>query len=310
MPRITTQPARPVTPQAADAGPPSSPLFFYAHAGLTAALLAGAVALLLLAVGGMVRFGKAPAAAALTKEDEPEPLPKLEGGRFQIELVEDATSLLNETAKLDGVLGSRVREAQVFRYKGGVLQCTLETEYRGEVRSPGPVPRQEQWPNLIGGEQGVREGDADSLYKEGYVLFMSMIPLVSMEEALDPLLPHFGAAFNAPGPAGPLHALVPYYHNVQRPCEYRLYVSAGPAKNKKGSGFAARSVSKPPIWTHFNDDLPLEPPPHLASGKNLEADKDLVLYERQRGLSTVRLKGRFLSDREAVSRAAAQPKAD
>jgi hypothetical protein len=302
--RITTKRAPDRSPPPSQREFSPSPLLLRLHAGLTAVLLLGYLALVLLAAFGQLHFGHPPTASADVAEPREEEGAKVtekdeKQGRYQIELLDDARQVLGEAGKL-GILGERLHEAWVFRYRGGLLECKLETDFGGKAISAGQVP--EDWSRFLTADQAIKQGKPEALNKEGYIVLLGMAPVVSVDQALQPLHPHLGAMFTA-GPAGPLHALVPYYHEVWRRREYRLFLSAGPPRGKTGPGFNLWTGDLILVRSHFvNDDSGTEPS-SITAGKDLEAGKDLTIMERQRGLTTIRLKAKFLSDKEAMEMA-------
>jgi hypothetical protein len=288
---------------------PPSPLLKRLHLGLTALLLAGVVAFGGLAVAGRVQLGRSGAAAskpgkAAARAEQPSETRKTEKeGRYQIEAMDDARAVLGEVGKL-GVLGEeRVHEAWVFRYRGGFVECKLEPEFFGKPFSSGPVP--DDWKRFLPEDEALKHGRVEALIKEGYIVLLSMVSMLSVPQALEPLHAHLGAAFTV-GPAGPLHALVPYYHEVWRRREYRLLLSVGPPKGKLGVGFNLWTGDRVLVRTHLINDDPHNDPVQTGGGKDLEPGKELTILERARGLTKIRLKARFLPDQEAIDRARAE----
>jgi hypothetical protein len=294
---------------------PPSPLLFRIHVGLTAVLLAGLLVLAGLVVAGRAHFGSLPPPPAAQSDqkaaasadgdrakDQEKPKSDEKEGRYQIEVMDDARQMLGDVGKL-GVLGDRVHEAWVFHYKGGFLECKLETDFDGKPVSSGKVP--EEWARFLSQDDAVRQGKPEALHKEGYIVLLGMTSVVSVGDALKPLHHHLGAMFTT-GPAGPLHALIPYYHEVWRQREYRLFVSAGPPKGKTGQGFNLWTGDLILVRSHFIDSDPDQDPAHTTGGKDLEPGKELTVLDRTRGLSKIRLKARFLTDQEAFDMARAQ----
>jgi hypothetical protein len=305
---------KPPAPRAAPAtgGFFSSPLFYRLHAALTGALVLALLVLAVLAASGNLHFGKATAVAnadkgkARTDDSDPpkdKEKDKPKEGRYQIEVVDDAHSVLSEAGKL-GVLGSRLREAWVFRYKGGYLECKAEADVNGDVTTSSTVP---EWGRVLDAEEDLLAGKPEALNKEGFVVLMGVVPTVTMEEALHPLQPHLGALFTT-GPAGPLHTLLPHYLEVWNRREYRLFLSAAPPKSQNGTGFTTGKAGEGLLIRSFLNNYDTagdQSPPHLTTGKDLEPGKEMTIFERQRGRTMVRLKMRFLTDKEAIEKAKA-----
>jgi hypothetical protein len=294
----------------------SSPLFFRVHAALTGALALGFLVLGVLAASGHLRFGKATAASDPERDkaradasdppnekDKDNQKDKAKEGRYQIEVMDDAHSVLSEAGKL-GVLGSRLREAWVFRYKGGYLECKAEADLNGEITSTSTVP---DWGRVLDADPDLLAGKPEVLNKEGFVVLMGVVPAVTMDEALHPLHPHLGAMFTA-GPAGPLHTLVPHCLEVWNRREYRLLITANPPKGQTGTGFTTGKTGETLLIRSYLNNYDTgadQPPPHVTIGKDLEPGKELTIFERERGRTTVRLKTRFLTDKEAIEKARA-----
>lgn len=302
---IQTKPAPGRSTAPASRGFFSTPLFFGIHLAFTILLLVAVGVFVFLTATGWLHVRTATPASV---RDKDKPKAKAEAkenktgevsGRYQIEPLDDTRQVLGETGKL-GVFGARVRDAWVFRYRGGFLDCKLETDFGGKAISSGQVP--EKWEPLLSHED-IKQGKPEALNKEGYIVLLGMVPTVSIDQALEPVHPHLGAMFTV-GPAGPLHALIPYYHEVWRRREYRLFLSAGPPKGKTGPGFNLWTGDLLLIRSHFlHENADNDPPAHTTSGKNLEPGKEITILERQRALSTIRLKARFLTDTEVVDKA-------
>ena len=297
---------------------PPSPLLYRLHLALTALLVVGLLAFAGLAAAGRVRFGgpaqPAPstgggdrAAAANTgkqtskgKDRKKEKSEEKPGGRYQIEMLDEARQVLSETGKL-GMLGENVSHVWVFRYKGGFAEARLETDFNGKPVSSGQIPPPRDWPRFLGQDDGIKQGNPLALRKEGYIILMGVQAVLPIGEALRPLQPHLGGMFTV-GPAGPLHTLVPYYREVWRQREYRLFLSAGPPKGEAGPGFNLWAGDLVLVRSHFVDDASGTDPGHPTTGKDLEPGNELVILEHNRGLSKIRLKARFLTDQEVLDK--------
>jgi hypothetical protein len=295
---------------------PPTPLLHRLQFGLTALLLVGLLAFATLAAAGRVHFGRLPRPAApegnaakpaeTASKGKEKDTPKSKSddqpaGRYQIEVVDDARFVIGEAGKL-GVLGQPIREAWVFRYRGGFAECKLETDFDGKTHSTGTVP--EEWSRFLTQDDEIRQGKPEAVRKEGYILLLSMSEMESVPDALKPLHAHLGALFTV-GPAGPLHTLVPFYREVWRKREYRLFLSAGPPRGQTGQGFNLWTGDLLMVRSHFLEDEAFNDPARTIGGKDLEPGKDLVILDCSRGLSKIRLKARFLTDQEVCEKARA-----
>jgi hypothetical protein len=83
-----------------------------------------------------------------------------------------------------------------------------------------------------------------------------------------------------------------------RPREYRLYLSAGPAPNKVGTGFRHAIAGELPILIPLIRDPNRQAEVIEGGGKNLRPGADVTLLERAWGSNKLTLKARFLSDDE------------
>jgi hypothetical protein len=295
---ITTQAAQEPAP-----GLFSTPLFVRIHLALTVLLMASLMAVGVLIASGLLHFGKQAEAGGESDKaaaDAEKPKSKEAEGRFQIEPADDVRRVLVEGSKFGGALDSRVWEAWAFRYKGGLLESTLEADVGGHPLYSGALPNAQEWSRFLH-EQGVQPDNLEALNREGHLILAGMITPVSVEQQLRPLYLHLGAAFTK-GPAGPLHTLLPYCLDVETQLDFRHFLTVDPTEKKQG----VTLWSNPwlPIRSHL---VPApEPPARLRSSKNLEAGKPFTVLERPLGKSVIRLKVRFLTEQEAVEKAKAK----
>jgi hypothetical protein len=267
--------------------PPPSPLLLWAPAAALAVMV-GVFGSLLLT--GRLHFGTRPAA---TPTEEKKPAEAAE--RYQIELVEDTSQLFASAGTL-GFLGDATQEVWVFRYKGGLLECAIEAETDGLAARGLTLP--ESWSLLAEGNEDLKKQVDGRLHKEGYIVLAAMHPAMPVDQALAAFHTHLGGLFVA-GPAGPLHQATNLHLDSSHRRAYRVLLNAGPPKRKKTAEFN--------LWTgqEVNVRLPLiardprEEEFRVGGGKDLTPDQEVTLLERRRGLSTVRLKARFLSDGKA-----------
>lgn len=235
----------------------------------------------------------APAAAVAEKP----PASPAAGGRYQIEQVEQDRELVQLIGKL-GFFGESVVEAWVFRYTGGLLEARLETDVEGKPTTGDPLP--DNWKSLLASDDSLRSGAPGAMEKRGYIILAAMRPQLTVARALAPYQVHLGSLF-ASAPVGPLHALAPLHLEVNQQRPYRLFISAGPLAKRTGAGFNAWDEQLLPMRAPLVQAAPEAEEYHLGGGKDLTASKDLILLDRQRGYSRVRLRVRFLGDGE-VSR--------
>src|SRR5207249_1890138 len=106
-----------------------------------------------------------------------------------------------------------------------------------------------------------------------YIVLLGMTAVLSVPQALEPLHPHLGAMFTV-GPAGPLHSLIPYFHEVWRQREYRLFLSSGPPRGETGPGFNLWAGDLVLVRSHLIDDDPYTDPAHTTGGKDLLPGKE------------------------------------
>ncbi|MGL4552084.1 MAG: hypothetical protein ACRC33_12965 [Gemmataceae bacterium] len=289
--RLTTEkrPARPAEPPAPPAGPS---LLIWAPV----AALAGFVLVLgVLYAGSKLHFGPAPAAPAAAPEEKEPKKEEDEGGRYQVEPVEDVTALFGAVGGL-AFLGESTQEVRVYRYAGGLMECYLEVETFGQVNKGQTIP--ESWEGPLRQEPLLGKKSGGELRREGFIVVAAMKPVLSVNEALEPFYRQLGGMFVS-GPAGPLHQLTGAHVETSHFRAYRILLTTGVPKGTEGTGFN--------VWTGqlLNVLLPVVPRDPMqeefrsAGGKDLTPDQEITLMERRRGMSTVRLKARFVSDGKA-----------
>ncbi|MFO0879329.1 MAG: hypothetical protein U0840_18440 [Gemmataceae bacterium] len=258
-------------------------------------LLAGAlVAVAGLAATGRVQFSP----VRPTTEPPTSETPSTEGnapGRYSIEKVDDVRKVLEGAGKL-GFFGGNPLEAWVFKYKGGYVETFLETDVDGKAERGETLPS--EWTSLIGQEEGVKEDRAAGFHKEGFIVLTAMPATISINEALANAHFQVSGIFSG-GHLGPIHTMIPFFMEVTHRRPYRLFLSAGPqGKNNTGAGFNLWAEHLLPIRGPFIARNLADEEFHVEEGKDLTPGKEVLLLDRRRGSSRIRLKARFLSDGE------------
>ncbi|MFM7148731.1 MAG: hypothetical protein ACKO23_02715 [Gemmataceae bacterium] len=280
----------------------SLPTWYLALTGLLGLIvLVGGV----LAAMGKLRISPAGSAASQAKNGESSNAGKngssstQEGGRYQIERVEEIQQSMEAAGKLD-FFGSSVLQVAVFKYSGGYLQCQVETDVDGKNEVSQAVP--DNWNTLLSQDDGIAENVEGAFRKQGYIIFTTMPSQLSVSEALSSY--HFQVTgMLSSGPQGPL-AVLPWFNmEVVHKRPYRLFVSAGPMPKVTGTGFNDWAEYLLPIKGPFIPKSLAAEEFHVGGGKDLEPGKDIVLLDRRRGNSRVRLKARFLGDGEVREQA-------
>jgi hypothetical protein len=273
-----------------------------AHLLLTGLLLAGVLVVAGMAAAGRVHFGKPGPIPSPGPGAEParwaEGNPKT--GRYQIEKVDDMRQVLEGAGKLR-FFGEHLLEAWVFKYRGGYLQCHLETEINGRPAIGEPLPN--NWTSLLTQDDGVREGRASAFDKHGYIVMAAVPATITLADAEEKYRPHL-LGLLAGAPYGPLHALAPLHFDVAHVRPYRLFVSAGPAPTELGAGFNVWCENGLLVREAIVGRGLAEEEVHVGGGVDLTPGKDILLLDRKRGYSRVRLKARFLGDGEVREMAA------
>lgn len=265
----------------------SSTVLSRLHLALTGLLLVA-----LIALGGLLAAGRGPAARPSERPDAPEKKTATKpGGRYQIEPAPDMRHLIGQAGNL-GFFGEHTQEVWVYRYQGGLLECSLEAETLGQTARGQTIP--ENWQRLLDGDESLR-GPKASLRKEGYVLVAAMRPVMPVHEALVPYHVHLGGLFVS-GPAGVLHQLTTVHLDSLHLRLYRVLLNAGPPQ---GPGFNVWTGQLVPVRLPLVPRDPAEEEFHAGGGKDLTPEEDVTILERQRGLSRVRVRARFLSDAKA-----------
>jgi hypothetical protein len=258
------------------------------HAAFTGLLLVVAVSFAALWYKGRAT----PFAAPAGREEKPAQADA--AGRYSIEPDEGARFLL-DGAGPQGFFGANVLEAWVFKYTGGYLQVSLETDIDGAARSGDVLPG--DWPALLSRDDGVRQDKAAAFRKQGYVVLTAMPSVVTVDDALHQYRVQLGGAFAA-GHLGPLYTLAPLLQEVTHLRPYRLFLAASPPPKMTGAGFNLWAEHVLPIREPIIPRRLADEEYHVGGGKNLQAGKDFTLLDRSRGHSRVRLKARFLGDGE------------
>lgn len=267
------------------------------HRALAGLLVTGALAVGGLTVASLFHFHKPAGAKPPDKiADQTKSAPAPSGSaRYQIEKVDEICQMVEGAGKLGFFGQPPVLEAWVFKYQGGYLQCHLETDVDGRTEAGDVLPN--NWSALLNQDEGLKDNKAVSFEKQGYVILTAIPTTVSLTEALGTYhLPFTGMLAGAP--FGPFHALLPLQMEVTHRRPYRLYLSANPMPTKLGTGFNLWSENELPIRASIMPRPLSEDEVHVGGGKDLKPGQDILLLDRQRGSSRVRLKARFLGDGE------------
>lgn len=278
-------------------------MFSRIHLALTGLLLCVVASVVGLAATGRIHFGAAASQPTNSSSEEGKESPKdgsESGGRYSIEKVDDLRKALEGAGKL-GFFGANVLEAWVFKYRGGYLEAFLETDIDGKAERGEILPS--EWPSLIAQDEGIAENRASAYRKEGYIILTAMPATVSISEALASSHFQLSGIFSG-GPQGPLHAITPMFLEVSHRRPYRLYLSAGPDAKTTGAGFNLWAEHLLPIRGPFISRNLADEEFHVEGGKDLSPGKEILLLDRRRGASRIRLKARFLGDGEVRELAA------
>lgn len=266
------------------------------HLTVTVFLLVLMLTLVGLAATGRLRVGRSPVQEPETRSQvrQEQESSTTAAGRYQIEKIEDARQLLEGAGKL-GFFGQELLEAWVFKYSGGYLQCFLETDIDGKPERSEVLPG--DWPALLSQDEGIRQDQAQAFRKTGYILLAAMPSTLSIEEAVANCHLQLSSIFTV-GQHGALPLLLPLHAEVSVRRSYRLYLSAGPMEKSPGAGFNLWAEHLLPIRGPFISRNPASEEFHVEGGKDLKPGKDILLLDRKRGHSRIRLKARFLGDGE------------
>ena len=278
------------------ASPPSSPWAGRLHLALTAILFLAAVSIAGLAAAGRVQFGGAVKPVAPEVADaRPKPKAMAEEGRYQIEKVEDFHEIIDRAGK--GFFDTEMYDTWVFKYKGGLVETTLEAELGGETVKIAAVP--ENWKLAMPTRKPEANAAEPPLNYTGYIIVSAVRPAVTVEEALAPYHAHLGALM-AFGPGGPLDVLSALFLEVRQFRPYRIFVSANPPPDAAGRGFNVLDQDRAIlVGTPLVIKNPTLEEAVFGGGKNLQPGKKEIILDRQRGYTRIRLEARFLTDGEA-----------
>ena len=269
---------------------PTNPWIGRMHLALTLLLFAAAVSIAGLAVAGRVKFGQ-PAKHG-EPEADPKSKPKAEEGRYQIEKVEDVHEIIDRAGK--SFFDTEMYDTWVFKYKGGLIETTLETDLGGETVKVMTLP--ESWKLALPPQKALAKDAERPVNFTGYIIISTARPGV---ETLDPYYAHLAAMF-AVGPGGPLDVLPALFLEVRQFRPYSIFISASPPPDVPGQGFNIVDRNRPLI---ISTPLVIKNPALeeavIGGGKRLQPGKEEIILDRQRGNSRVRLKARFLTDGEA-----------
>ena len=262
------------------------------HLALTLLLVVAAAGVAGLASAGKVKFGEA--GKSVAPEDGTKTEDEADGGRYQIEQVNDARDFLNRAGKND-FFGTTLVDAWVFKYKGGMLEVKLETDFDGETFTAGTVP--DDWKLTLHREESHKKDPNASLNRTGYLLVCATRPSVSLSEALSPYHVHIGGLM-AFGSLGPINLLPTLFLEVHQPRLYRIFLSAAPPSDVSAGGFNRWDEQSIRIRSPLVARDPATEKATIGGGKDLKPNKEVLLLDRERGYSSLRLKARFLGDGE------------
>src|SRR5262249_26594727 len=158
-----------------------------------------------------------------------------------------------------------------------------------------PLPN--NWASLLSQDEGVREDKASSFEKQGYVVLAAVPATITLADAEEKYRSHLLGVL-AGAPHGPLHTLAPLHFDVLHARPYRLFLSSGPMPKDLGAGFNVWCENGLLVREALVPRAPSEEGFHVGGGTNLKPGQDVLLLDRQRGFSRVRLKARFLGDGE------------
>jgi len=285
----TQQPPRKAPPPLPPEPAEPSRLYSLLHVAIT-----GVLALAVVIGGGLLLAGKLRLVAAAAAKDKEKPD---EGGRYRIEPVDDVRGLLTQAGTL-GFLGDNTEEVWVYKYRGGFLECSLEAESFGNQAGRGSI-MPDNWPRVLAGLGGPEV----DMGREGYIVVAAMRPVISIGEAVESHYPHLGGLFGV-GPAGPLHQLTTCHVDSSHWRFYRILLMSAPPEGQGGERhnlWAAHQVNirLPMIPRHPSREEYI-----LGGGKDLEAGKEVLLLDRQRGFTRIRLNAKFLTDAQVLEQAA------
>lgn len=270
---------------------PTKPWLGRFHLALTVILFAAAASIAGLAVAGRVKFGQ----PAKTGEAETDAKAKAEPGRYQIEKVDDIHEILDRAGKR--YFDTEMYDTWVFKYKGGLIETTLEVDVAGQTVKVVTIP--ENWKDALKLQFSLAKDAEMPVNFTGYIIVSAVRSSVTVVEALEPYYAHLGATL-AFGSSGPLHVLPAMFMEVRQFRPYRVFVSASPPADTTGQGFNILDqerlllISTPLVIQNpaLEDAL-------LGGGKHLQAGKEELILDRQRGYSRIRVKARFVTDGEA-----------
>ena len=257
------------------------------HFALTTVLVVAAVSIAGLAVAGRVKFG-----AAVAPE---ETKPKGEGGRYRIHEVEAGRKILNCIGKTD-FFETPLIDSWVFEYKGGLVAAKIETDFQGEVESPGTVPH--DWKQFLRRDESLKRDPQASLERSGYIILSAIRPSLSLEEVFAPYHVHLGG-FMASGPLGPFSVASILFVEASQPRLYRVLVSTNLSGDVPDGELIVSSLQSIRVRSPLIARDPAAEKGLIGGGKDLKPGVDELLLDRERGTSRIRLKARFLTDGEA-----------
>ncbi len=257
------------------------------HLALTLLLVVAAAGIAGLASAGKVQFGQKPVAATDDSKSKIE-------GRYQIEKVEDVHEILERAGR--SYFGTQRYDVWVFKYKGGLIEATLETDIDGETVKVATVP--DDWRETLPLPKTLTKESEVPVNFNGYIIISAIRTDVTEFELIEPYLTHLGGIL-AFGSQGPLEVVPSLFLEVKQFRPYHIFVSASPPPDENGQGFNIRGRDRPIlISTPLLIKNPAIEEAFVGGGKDLKPGKQEILLDRQRGYSRIRLKARFLGDGE------------
>ena len=155
----------------------------------------------------------------------------------------------------------------------------------------------ENWKLVLRREEAHKKDPNASLNRTGTILVSATRPSVSLSEALAPYQVHLGG-FMAFGSLGAINVLPTLFLEVHQPRLYRIFLSAAPPSDVSGGGFNLWDEQSIRIRSPLIARDPSTEKANTGGGKDLKPGKDILLLDRERGYSSLRLKVRFLGDGE------------
>ena len=258
------------------------------HLALTLLLVVAAAGIAGLASAGKLQFGQKPVAATDDSKSKIE-------GRYQIEKVEDAHEILDRAGQK--FFGTEMYDTWIFKYKGGLVETTLETDIDGKTFKLSTVP--DNWNKALPLQKTLTKDSEVPVKYTGYIIVSAVRSNLTEFEILEPYLAHLGGIL-AFGSVGPALSVVPsIFLEVKQFRPYRIFVTANPPPDVSGQGFNIRDHERAIlISTPLIIKNPAVEEAFFGGGKDLKPGKEETILDRERGYTRIRLKARFLGDGE------------